>query len=209
MVAMACRQISVDELFNGNGRIGVLGPGEEALIALLEHVGDRVRDEVVLRFEVSVERTVGQPGLGHQAGHADSIGSHRTDGRRRLTQYPVAGSLFVLVVVAHVSFIPPAERFVERDSAQWAPSRPGGPPRLQPVRRRGPPGSDSRTGGRGYGRPSAPAPWQPSGLAYLHGRRLEGLGLRVRAAPHGRELALNDIGSRADDGDGHGAVRIA
>src|SRR6185312_7363298 len=91
----------------------MLGAREEALIALLEHVVDRVRDEVVLRLEVSVEGTVGQPGFGHQASDADSVGPYGTDGCCRLTQYPVAGSLFMLVVVAHESFIPRADGFVE------------------------------------------------------------------------------------------------
>jgi len=91
----------------------MLGAREEALIALLEHVGDRVCDEVIFRLEVSVEGTVGQPGLGHQASDADSVGPYGADGRRRLTQYPVAGSLFMLVVVAHGSFIPRADGFVE------------------------------------------------------------------------------------------------
>src|SRR5690242_17681786 len=91
----------------------MLSAHEEALMALLEHVVDRVRDEVVLRLEVSVEGTVGQPGFGHQASDADSVGPYGTDGRCRLTQYPVAGSLFMLVVVAHGSFIPRADGFVE------------------------------------------------------------------------------------------------
>src|SRR5215469_14368684 len=133
----------------------MLGASEKSLAALVEQVRDGLRDEIVLRVEVSVEGTVREPGFGHHAGNADPVGSYDTNGLGSLAQYSQARSLFVLVVVSHTA--------------------------------------------------SDPA----SGLANLHRGRAERLRLCVGASAQGRELTLDDVGCRANDGDGHGAIRVA
>ncbi len=80
----------------------MIGPVAKPQPALVEHLGDSLGDQIVLGIEVSVERAMREPGLGHQSRDADPAGTDGANGRRRLAQYPLAGTLFVFAVVTHI-----------------------------------------------------------------------------------------------------------
>ena len=85
--------------------------GAEALALLAELLGERVRDEVLLRVEVGVERAVGQPRVRHERGDprpVDAVALEPTAGR--LDDPPPRRLLVVFSVPSHARLHEPEVR---------------------------------------------------------------------------------------------------
>src|SRR5207247_1426407 len=83
-------------------RFATLRETQEPVVRGVEHVRDRLGDEVVLRVEVRVEPAVREPGGGHHLSHADALRALRPDRRGSLTEHAEPRPLLVALAVAHV-----------------------------------------------------------------------------------------------------------
>jgi hypothetical protein len=66
--------------------------------------GESFPHKIVLRFEVSVETAVGQPGISHQAGDARALDPFFSKLCRCYVNYPFARLVFVALLITHAGF---------------------------------------------------------------------------------------------------------
>src|SRR5262245_368148 len=101
IVAMRRGEIGIDVVREGVGGDSALGVTQERRIRGVEHVADRLAEEVVLRLEVRVEAAVGESGTSHYLRHSDALCPLASDCSGGFGEDAGACSLLVVVVVPH------------------------------------------------------------------------------------------------------------
>jgi hypothetical protein len=96
-------QIKINERAQGLLRVGIAESLQEAAIALVEHIGDRLGDQVILGFEMQIEAAMGEFGARHHIGKRNAADTLLADRRGGDLQDPLPRALSVLTVVSHTS----------------------------------------------------------------------------------------------------------
>src|SRR5215813_6661727 len=101
IVAMRRGEIGIEVVREGVGGGSALRVTQERRIRGVEHVADRLGEEVVLRLEVRVEAAVGESGTSHHLRHSDALCTLAPDCSGGFGEDAGACSLLVVVVVPH------------------------------------------------------------------------------------------------------------
>src|SRR5215468_1376683 len=94
-------EIGIDVAREGVGGGSALRVMQERRIRGVEHVADRLGEEVVLRLEVRVEAAVGESGTSHHLRYSDALCTLAPDCSGGFGEDAGACSLLVIVVVPH------------------------------------------------------------------------------------------------------------
>src|SRR5258705_2301598 len=101
IVAMRRGEIGIDVVREGVGGGSALRVAQERRIRVVEHVADRLGEEVVLRLEVRVEAAVGESGTSHDLCHSDALHTLASDCSGGFGEDAGAGPFLVVAVVPH------------------------------------------------------------------------------------------------------------
>src|SRR5215469_18849735 len=101
IVTMRRGEIGIEVVREGVGGGSALRVTQERRIRGVEHVADRLGEEVVLRLEVRVEAAVGESGTSHHLRHSDALCTLALDCSGGFGQDAGACPFLVVVVVPH------------------------------------------------------------------------------------------------------------